>query len=375
MAWNESGNGQDPWGKRRGGQQNDLDKMIGNLQQKLKRSMSGKGGDSGAGIFVMLGIGLGIWLLTGFYRIDEAERGLELRFGKFTTQSAPGLHWHLPYPIETVEKVDVSAIDRFQSKIQMLSADENFVVIDLVVQYRRTDPEAYQFNVRFPQDTIADVSESAIREAVGKYPVDFTLLDNRAVVTQETKELIQAALNAYGAGVEVTAVNLQQVDFPSDVQAAVQDAVKAREDKEQATLSAETYQNQVIPEARGFARREIENAEAYKQRVINDADGDASRFTSLLAEYQAAPEVTRERLYIDALEYVYGNATKVYLDAEGDGNFLYLPVDKLIENASRNSRRPGNDQMPDRGSIGSTGSAIEETQAGRSTSRQRRSRQ
>ncbi len=374
MAWNESGNGQDPWGKQRGNaSQNDLDKLIGNLQRKIKRSVSGDGGgDAGGGIFAVLGIALVIWLATGFYRIDQAERGLELRFGEYTTQTGPGLHWHLPYPIESVEKVNVSVIDRFEQDIQMLSADEYFVVINLAVQYRRRDPEAYQFNVRDPIDTVSDVSESAIREAVGKYPADFTLLGNRAVVAQQTKELIQTALDAYEAGIEVTAVNLQKVDFPAEVQDAVQDAVKAREDKEQAKLSAETYQNKVIPEARGFARRQVENAEAYKQRVINDAEGDTARFTALLAEYRAAPEVTRERLYIDALEYVYANSSKVFLDAEGEGNLLYLPVDKLIENASRGNRATQGSN------IGRPSSAIDNPQAAvdaaRETGRERRTR-
>ena len=227
--------------------------------------------------------------------------------------------------------------------------------------------------MRDPIDTVSDVSESAIREAVGKYPADFTLLGNRAVVAQQTKELIQTALDAYEAGIEVTAVNLQKVDFPSQVQDAVQDAVKAREDKEQAKLAAETYENKIIPEARGFARRQVENAEAYKQRVINDAEGDTARFTALLAEYRAAPEVTRERLYIDTLEYVYGNSSKVFLDAEGEGNLLYLPVDKLLENASRANRATtGSNIGRPASAVGNGSSAIEDT--ARETSRERRTR-
>lgn len=373
MAWNESGNGQDPWGKKRGNaSQADLDKLIGNLQRRIKRSVSGDGGDAGGGIFAVLGIALLVWLATGFYRIDQAERGLELRFGEYTTQTGPGLHWHFPFPIESVEKVNVSVIDRFEQEIQMLSADEAFVVINLAVQYRRRDPEAYQFNVRDPIDTVSDVSESAIREAVGKYPADFTLLGNRAVVAQQTKELIQTALDAYEAGIEVTAVNLQKVDFPGEVQDAVQDAVKAREDKEQAKLAAQTYENKIIPEARGYKQRVINDAEAYKQRVINDAEGDTARFTALLAEYRAAPEVTRERLYIDTLEYVYGNSSKVFLDAEGEGNLLYLPVDKLIENASRGNRATTGSN------IGRPSSAIDNPQAAadadRETGRERRTR-
>ncbi|MEM7611596.1 MAG: FtsH protease activity modulator HflK [Pseudomonadota bacterium] len=346
MAWNENGNGQDPWGNRkRANAPNDLDKLIANFQRKLRGAFGGggSGGDGqgenpSGGLFAIIAIALVFWLFTGFYRVDQAERGLELRFGKFTTMTDPGLHWHFPFPIESVEKVNASVIDRFEQEIQMLTADENFVVINLAVQYRRTNPVDFQFNVRDQIGTISDVSESAIREAVGKHPADFTLLGNRAEVAAQTKALIQSALNTYEAGVEVTAVNLQKVDFPNEVQDAVQDAVKAREDKVQATLSAETYANKVIPEARGEAARMLEAAEAYKQRVINDAAGDASRFSALLTEYQAAPEVTRERLYIDAIEYVYANSTKVFLDAEGGGNLLYLPVDKLLENASKSPR-------------------------------------
>lgn len=344
MAWNESGNGQDPWGNRQRGKPNDLDKMLGNLQRRL-RGFGGKGGDgdgSAAGLVAVIVVGLVFWLFTGFYRVDQAERGLELRFGEYVQTTGPGLHWHLPYPIMTVEKVNVSVIDNFDQTVLMLAADESYVEINVVVQYRRREPDKYLFNVRNPEETIADVSESAIREAVGKYPADFTLLDDRVVVVRQTKELIQGALDSYGAGIEITAVNFQRVDFPSQVQDAVQDAVKAREDKEQAKLSAQKYENTVIPEARGEAQSQLEAAEAYKERVTNDAEGEAARFTALLKEYRAAPEVTRERLYIDAIEYVYANSNKVFLDSDGEGNLLYLPVDKLIEQSSQRPRASGN---------------------------------
>ncbi|MFK8051925.1 MAG: FtsH protease activity modulator HflK [Woeseiaceae bacterium] len=336
MAWNESGNDKDPWGnKRRPSGSNDLDRMMNNLQKKLN-NLFGDGNNDGGnamGVGVIFIIGLLVWLATGFYRVDQAERGLELRFGKFTSMTDPGLHWHFPYPIETVELVNASVIDRIEQVIPMLTADENFVVIDLAVQYRRRDPADYQFNVRDQEGTVSDVSESAIREAVGKHPADFTLVGDRAEIARQTRELIQKALDTYEAGIEITSVNLQQVDFPSQVQDAVQDAVKAREDKEQAKLSAETYENQVIPEARGERARMIEAAEAYKEQVTNDAEGDAARFLALLKEYQAAPEVTRERLYIDAIENVYSNTNKVFIDAEGNGNLLYLPVDKMLDSA------------------------------------------
>lgn len=345
MAWNESGNGKDPWGNnKRPAGSNDLDRIIANFQRKLAGIFGGggdgEGGDNGnsaLGFGLVVIIGLAIWLVTGLYRVDQAERGLELRFGRFTTMTEPGLHWHIPYPVESVELVNASVIDRFEQEIPMLTADENFVVIDLAVQYRRRDPADYQFNVRDPVSTVSDVSESAIREAVGKHPADFTLVGDRAEIARQTKELIQNALDTYEAGIEVTSVNLQQVDFPRQVQEAVQDAVKAREDKEQAKLSAETYENQVIPQARGERARMIEAAEAYKEQVTNDAEGDASRFVALLLEYQAAPQVTRERLYIDALEYVYSNSNKVFIDSEGNGNLLYLPIDKMLDSSGGNN--------------------------------------
>ncbi|MEL7310896.1 MAG: FtsH protease activity modulator HflK [Pseudomonadota bacterium] len=378
MAWNESGNGQDPWGNnnRRRNTPNDLDKMLANLKRKFASGFGGDGKDDGsvAGLVGIIIVALFFWGLTGFYRVDQAERGLELRFGEYVETTSPGLHWHLPYPIERVEKVNVSLIDRFDQEIQMLTADENFVLINVAIQFRRSVPSDYQFNVRDPEETLRDVSESAIREAVGAHPADFTLLGNRAQVADQTKTLIQSALDAYKAGIEVTAVNLQKVDFPLQVQDAVQDAVKAREDKEQAKLSAETYANEVIPAARGERARQLEAAEAYRQRVINDAEGEAGRFTALLKEYQAAPEVTRERLYIDAIEHVYANSSKVFLDTDGEGNLLYLPVDKLIENAQR-APRTANGAPAVRSDSRSVQSAAQPAQTDRSRTRSRRTRQ
>lgn len=347
MAWNDSGNNKDPWGGR-DGDPNDLDKMVADLQKKLSGIFGGSGGGKGAGraagggLMFVVAVAVFAWLMTGWYRIDEAERGLELRFGKFMSQTGPGLHWHFPFPIESVETVNAAKIDLFEQEIKMLTADENFVVISLAVQYRRSDPIAYQFNVRDPIDTVSDVSESAIREAVGTHPLDFTLLGNRGEIASQTKELIQRALDTYEAGIEVTAVNLQDVQFPGQVRSAVQDAVKAREEKEQAQLSAQTYENKVIPEARGGKARTVESAEAYKAQVIIDAEGDVARFRALVAEYKAAPRVTRERLYIEAIEHVYANSRKVFIDAEGTGNLLYLPIDKLTGN---DSLRPANDSV------------------------------
>jgi membrane protease subunit HflK len=199
------------------------------------------------------------------------------------------------------------------------------------VQYQRADPTAFLFNVRDPEGTLNDVSESAIREVVGKNSADFVLLEGRAEIASRTQDLIQEALDEYGAGIIVTKVNLQDTNFPSQVEAAVQDAIKAREDRERLAFEAQSYANDILPKARGEAVRRTQDAEAYRARVIADAEGEASRFNQLRVEYERAPDVTRERLYIEVMEEVFGNSTKVLLDAKGSGNLTYLPVDKLLD--------------------------------------------
>jgi membrane protease subunit HflK len=213
----------------------------------------------------------------------------------------------------------------------MLTEDENIVVVDLVVQFQRPDPVTYLFQVRSPEETLSDVSESAIREVIGRSTADFVLLEGRAEIALRTQALIQEALDEYRTGLVVTKVNLQDTNFPSQVEAAVQDAIKAREDKERLAFEAQTYANDIVPKARGEAAKRLQDAQAYKARVVADAEGESARFEKLLVEYQRAPEVTRERLYIEAIEDVYGQANKILLDAEGSGNLLYVPVDKLLE--------------------------------------------
>ncbi|MDP6436976.1 MAG: FtsH protease activity modulator HflK [Gammaproteobacteria bacterium] len=362
MAWNDSGNGKNPWD--RGGQDGppDLDKIIRDWQRKLsslfgggKRSGGGRSGDSGAplvGILILVVLG---WGATGFYTIDDAERGVVQRFGAYTETTNPGLRWHIPWPIEIVDKVNISAIERFSQTTSMLTSDENIILVDMVVQFRHADPMAFLFNVEDPVGTLADASESAIREVIGKGEMDYILGEGRAPIAESTQEVIQAAVDEYGTGITVTKVNLQDVNFPSQVEAAVQDAIKAREDKERLKFEADSYSNDILPKARGDAVRQVQDAEAYKDRVIADSQGEAGRFTALLKEYEKAPAVTRDRLYIDAIESVYRNSSKVLLDAEGGGNLLYLPVDKLIQQgkSGRRSAAPAepprdNPPQPDR---------------------------
>lgn len=349
MAWNESGNGKNPWDRGRNDGPPDLDKIVRDWQQRLNTFFrGGRGGQRPAGpagnpinapllglVAIVVGV---IWLATGFYRVDAAERGVVTRFGMYQTSTEPGLRWHLPWPIERVERVNINEVVPFKLQTRMLTADENIVVIDLVVQYRRADAVQYLFNVRDPEATLQDISESAIREVIGKNKLDFVLLEGRTEIAVQTEKLIQQTLDEYQTGLFVTKVNLQDANFPSQVEAAVQDAIKAREDKERVSFEAQAYANDVIPRARGEAVRRQQDSEGYRARVVADAEGEASRFTQLLAQYQKAPEVTRRRLYLEAMEDIYANSSKVLVDTAKGSNLIYLPVDKILE--QNQNRRP-----------------------------------
>ena len=337
MAWNESGNGRNPWDRGSGDRKGppDLDRIVKEWQQRLGglfrggRPGTGAPGGSGfAGLAALIVLG---WLATGLYRVDDAERAVVLRFGKYQSTAMPGLRWHIPWPIESKELVNTSEISPFNQQTRMLTADENIVEVDLVVQYRRADPVKYLFNVRDAQGTLSDVSESAIREVIGKSKMDFALGEGRTEIAVRTEALIQQTLDEYGAGILVTKVNLQDVNFPEQVEAAVQDAIKAREDRERLAFEAQAYANDILPKARGESARRLADSEAYKARVTADAQGEAARFEQLLGEYQVAPEVTRERLYIESIEDVLSRTSKVLLDAGGSGNMIYLPLDKILE--------------------------------------------
>ena len=336
MAWNEPGGGNGSW-NRGGRQQPDLEDVVRDTLKKLFGGLGGGGGSKRSlrrTLSWALGILVALWAFTGLYRVDEAERAVVLLFGEHTRTTGAGLRWRMPWPIESVEKVNVSAVDNFSQQTRMLTADENIVVVDLVVQYQRSDPEDFLFNVRDPEETLGEVSESAIREIIGKNQMDYILGEGRGDIAQRTEDLIQATLDDYQTGIGVTQVNLRDANYPQQVEAAVQDAIKAREDKERLAFEAQAYANDVVPKARGEASRRLQDAEAYKARVVADAEGEAQRFVKLLAEYAKAPEVTRERLYIEALEAFYGGANKVLLEAEGSGNLLYLPVDELMKRGS-----------------------------------------
>jgi membrane protease subunit HflK len=353
MAWNDSGNGKNPW-NRDDQEPNDIDQMVRNWQRNFSKIFGGGGGggsSAGAGgsiaLIVMLLIG---WGLTGIYKVDQAERGVVQRFGAYTITAEPGLRWHFPYPIETVDIVNVFSVNDYRFSNEMLTADEQYVLIDMVVQYRRTDPVKFSFEVEDPEVTLEDLTESALRSVVGTSSLESLIGERRAEIPTRTMEELQETLTAYGAGITVTSINLNDVDYPTNVQVAVDDTQKARNDKERYALEATTYANGIIPRARGAAQRVLQDSEAYRDRVIADAEGEAARFVALLTEYQKAPRVTRDRLYLEAIEEVYSNSNKVILDAEGSGNMLYLPIDQLMKRSASTSdsqsNRAADSQVP-----------------------------
>ena len=342
MAWDDGDKG-NPWRSDKDKGPADLDAVVRDFQRKLTallrggRSGTGRGGDQplNVGLLISGAIALlAVWALAGTYRVDEAERGVVLRFGAFERLTQPGLQWHWPWPIESVEKINIGATERLPYSGSMLTRDENIVNVDLVVQFRRADPTSYLFHMRDPEATLSDVTASAIREVVGRNMLDFILTDGRTEIARETQDLLQATLDSYGAGVTVHEVNLQEANFPREVEGAVQDAIKAREDRERRILEAEAYSNEILPKARGEAARRRQDAEAYRAQVTASAEGEAERFNQILAEYQKAPGVTRERLYIETLEAILRNSTKVIVDTEGGNNLLYLPLDQLTQRRS-----------------------------------------
>jgi membrane protease subunit HflK len=368
MAWNESGNGKNPWDRGRRDGPPDLERLLRDWQRKLNAFLrGGRGGGPALGgaapgplPWVLLALLVVAWALTGFYRVDDAERGVVLRFGQYVETTLPGLRWHLPWPVERVDLVNTGEIVPFRQQFRMLTRDENIVEVDLSVQYRRADPVMYLFNVRDPDRTLEEVAESAIREVIGKNVLDFVLTAGRSEIALQTEKLIQQTLDDYKTGLTVAKVNLQDANFPSQVQTAVQDAIKAREDRERLSFEAQKYANEILPLARGESVRRQNDAEAYRARVVADAQGEASRFTQLLGEYEKAPEVTRRRLYLEAMEDVYASSSKVIIDG-GKGNssnLLYLPVEKLLEQRAAQGGGPSTQRVPAAGpapeSAGST---------------------
>jgi membrane protease subunit HflK len=354
MAWNEPGNNgkdQDPWGgnRRPNGQDQgppDLDEALGKLIEKFnglfggsgnKKSDNSDGGDTAAPSGKLIGFGAAIvlvlWAGMGFYTVDQQERAVILRLGKFTETVQPGLHWNPPL-VDNVTKVNVTAVRNVDHRSLMLTEDENIVEVGLSVQYVVSNPKDFLLEVRNPEGSLLQATESALRHVVGGSEMHSVLTEGRAVLALDIETRLQGYLNDYQTGLEVIKVNIENTAAPSQVQDAFDDVIKAREDEQRVKNEAQAYANGIVPEARGRAQRVSEEALAYRAQVVARAEGEATRFTKLLTEYQKAPEVTRERLYIVAMEDVLSNASKVMVDVEGGNNMMVLPLDQIMQNQS-----------------------------------------
>jgi len=350
------------WGNRNSGGPPDLEELLRRLNEKIAGMMGGKGSKGGKGGEVKpggnepirgFGPGIGliaaiaalIWLGSGFYIVDASQRGVVLRFGKLVEVTEPGPRWHLPFPVETAEIVNLSQVrtvevgyrDNVKNKMLkeslMLTEDENIIDIQFAVQYFLSDPADYLFNNRMPDENVRQAAETAIREVVGKSKMDFVLYEGREQVAASATKLMQDILDRYKSGILISKLTMQNAQPPEQVQAAFDDAVKAGQDRERQKNEGQAYANDVVPRAKGTAARLIEEAEGYKQSVIANAEGDASRFKQILVEYEKAPAVTRERMYLDMMQQVMGNVSKVMIDQKNGNSLLYLPLDKLIEDA------------------------------------------
>ena len=352
MAWNEPGGGKDPWGGNRNNDgPPDLDEALNKLKEKF--SSFGGGGSGGGNSKSLLPIGLLVlavlWGLMGFYQVDEKEQALVLRMGKYHDTMGSGLKWNPPI-IDKVVIVRVTEERQYSARGLMLTQDENIVEISLTVQYNIDNARDFVLNIKDPETSLKQATDSALRHVVGSTGLDGVISTGREEVAQGTAEKLQELLTLYGSGINVVKINIEEARPPTEVKAAYDDVIKAREDLERLVNEAQAYSNGVIPEARGEAQRLREEAEGYKSQVVSKSEGEAKRFTRLLTEYKKAPRVTRERLYIDAIEQVMTNSSKVLVDIEGGNNMLYLPLDKIIQQGSSAPNRPAtsNEQMIDR---------------------------
>jgi membrane protease subunit HflK len=343
----------------------------------------------GGGVGVILALVLLLWSASGFYIVDASQRGVVLQFGRYNQTTEPGLRWRLPWPIQTHETVNLSGVrtvevgyrgsekNKVNKEALMLTDDENIVSVQFAVQYLLKDPQAYLFNNRHPDDSVLQAAETAIRETVGKSKMDFVLYEGRDQIAAATQKLIQEILDRYSTGIMVRSVSMQNTQPPEQVQAAFDDAVKAGQDRERQKNEGQAYANDVIPRARGTASRLFEEASGYRQRLVATAEGDASRFKQILAEYSKAPEVTRQRLYLETVQQVYANTSKIMIDAKGGGNLLYLPLDKLMQGAAvaATAQEPGNSALtavspaPTPAAAGAVPPQLEQSMQGDSRSR------
>ena len=346
MAWNESGGGdKDPWGNRGDQGPPDLDEAIRKLQGQLSGLFGGggstggssRGGLSAGSIGLLLVVLAGLYTFSGVYQVDEQERGVVFRFGKVMEQEiTPGLHWNPPL-IDQVELVNVTQVQSHSHQASMLTKDENIVDISLTVQWVIASAADYLINVRDPKKSLDQATESALRHVAGSSTMDQVITDGREAIAIEVQDRLRSYLSMYGTGIDITKVNIDRSAPPVQVQEAFNDVQKAKEDQQKFINQATAYSQQIVPEARGKAQRQLEEAQAYRDRVIARSEGEAERFEKLLGEYRGAKQVTRDRLYIDALENVFKNASKVMVDVEGGNNMMYLPLDKLTQQSGGNN--------------------------------------
>jgi len=364
------------WGKKNNSGPPDLDELWRNFNKKLndllgKKSGGGEGGGQGGnaapgggkfmqygGAGLLIGLVLVLWVFSGFYIVNEGQRGVVLRFGKHIETTQAGLRWHLPYPVESVETVNLSQVrtvevgyrNNVKSKVLkeslMLTDDENIIDIQFAVQYILKNPEDFLFTNRVPEEAVLQAAETAIREVVGKSKMDFVLYEGREQVAAKATKLMQEILDRYKIGIAISKVTMQNAQPPEQVQAAFDDAVKAGQDRERQKNEGQAYANDVIPKAKGNAARLLEEAEGHKQRVIVSAEGDASRFKQVLVEYSKAPGVTRDRLYLDMMQQILSSTSKVLVDQKGGSNLLYLPLDKLMQMSGPSSAAPAAEVAP-----------------------------
>ncbi len=377
--WGNRGDGDKPGGPRGPNQgPPDLEEIWRDFNRKLnglfggKKGGGGNGGGDGprmpqidlnprflsGGIGLLIALVIVVWMASGFYIVDQSQRGIVLQFGKYKETTDPGLRWHFPYPIQSHELVNLSGVrtveigyrgserNKVLKEALMLTDDENIVNIQFAVQYILKDPVDYLFNNRHPDEAVIGAAETAVREIVGKSRMDFVLYEGREQIAAQAAQLMQEILDRYQSGILISKVTMQNAQPPEQVQAAFDDAVKAGQDRERQKNEGQAYANDVIPKAKGTAARLLEEAAGYKQRVISTAEGDASRFKQIQTEYAKAPEVTRQRMYLETMQQIYNNTSKVLVDAKGQGNLLYLPLDKLMQAASAVPAAPSTEPVP-----------------------------
>ena len=374
MSWDDSDNDKnkkDPWSGRKKEQQTppDLDELVRSLQEKFGGLFGGGGskgtankkspsGPSGANFGMLIGLAILIWMASGIYIVDEGNRGVILRFGEYHETTLPGPHWRFPRPIDSAMIINVDqqrfieigyrsganqqASSGVRKEALMLTEDENIIDVRLAVQYKVKSAQDYIFNVRAPEVTLKQSAESALRAVIGKNKMDFVLTEGRSEVVAKVETNLQAMLDDYETGLVISTVNLVEAQPPEEVQGAFSDAIRAREDEQRFINESQAYSNEIIPKARGAASRIVQEAEAYEERVKAEASGDASRFSQLLVQYEAAPEVTRQRLYLETMEDVLGNSKKVIMDVKGGNNLMYLPIDKLMESSTTKAATTSN---------------------------------